>query len=200
MQAPTIALGAAEKLIEQAVQLDPLAAPCFAALADKVIAIDLQGLDMRVYILPHPQGVSLLSEYEGDVDVTIRAAPFTLLRMMNAQDSTLLSSGEVILEGEHALAQRLTDCFRAIEIDWEEHLSRIIGDIPAHWLGHNFRQATRWGQQQGHLLQQNFSEYLQEEARVIPAPAEVQAFMEDVDTLTADVDRLAQRIARLERG
>ena len=43
----------------------------------------------------------------------------------------------------------------------------------------------------------DLTEYLQEEARVVPTRMGLEAFMDDIDTLRSDVDRLAARVDRL---
>ena len=49
-------------------------------------------------------------------------------------------------------------------------------------------------------MEQNITEYLQEESRALPSRYEVESFRSKVDTLRDDVDRLAARIQRLEAG
>jgi ubiquinone biosynthesis protein UbiJ len=43
----------------------------------------------------------------------------------------------------------------------------------------------------------DLSEYLQEESRIVPAKPEIEAFMDGVDILRSDVDRLHARVERL---
>ncbi len=46
-------------------------------------------------------------------------------------------------------------------------------------------------------MEQNVGEYLRIESEIVPNRVEIDGFMNDVDDLRSDVDRLEQRIARL---
>jgi ubiquinone biosynthesis accessory factor UbiJ len=199
MHLPPLLLMSAEKLIEHAVRLDPPSAHCLAQLADKVLCLHLSPPDIRIWLLPHAHGIALLHHYDGTADVSIHGAPLSLLRLMQTDDNRLLNQGEVVLEGDSAVAQRLTHCLKNLEIDWEEQLSHLVGDIPAHWLGHNLRQLHTWGRTHSANWASHIGEYAQEEAHWLPPAAEVTAFMDDVDTIRDDIERLHQRILRLEQ-
>ena len=74
----------------------------------------------------------------------------------------------------------------------------MIGDIPAHELAGAARRTDAWTRRAGSALSMNASEFLQEEARQLPPRVEVDAFGRDVERLRDDVERAAQRLARLE--
>ena len=86
-----------------------------------------------------------------------------------------------------------------LEIDWEEHLSRLTGDIIAHQIGNTVRGLFRWGERSAEHLGQDAADYLQEETDILPVPWEVEGFIEEVDTLRSDIDRLEARVKRLQR-
>ncbi|MGB5200150.1 MAG: sterol-binding protein, partial [Sedimenticolaceae bacterium] len=86
-----------------------------------------------------------------------------------------------------------------LDIDWEEQLSRFTGDIAAHEIGRGVRAASREGARMRRSSEQILSEYLTEEARLLPHRFEVEDFIADVDTLRDDAERLAARIALLEK-
>jgi len=109
-------------------------------------------------------------------------------------------ANDMELRGDVAYAQRFHAILRALEFDWEEQLSRLVGDVAAHQIGNLARGALSWGSQAAESLSRATTDYLQEEARDLPAPAEVERFMEGVDKLRGDCDRLAARVARLERS
>ena len=79
-------------------------------------------------------------------------------------------------------------------------VARWLGDVPAHALGEVVRGVSAWLGRAGAALRMNTAEYLQEESCALPAPLEAQAFYSDVERLRDDVERLAARLARLERN
>lgn len=185
-----------ENLINQTLKLDPLSMEQLGKLSDKVIEINT-GL-LHYYLLPHEQGVNLLATYEGPVDASISGAPFSLLRLLQTRDNSLLSSGDIKIEGDNQVVQKLLHIAGGMQIDWEEKLSQYVGDGPAHWMGRGIRKTQEWQRNSLHELQLNIAEYLQEELKVLPAEGEMQAFIEDVDQLRNDVDRFEQRLLRLQ--
>ena len=68
----------------------------------------------------------------------------------------------------------------------------------AHQLGQIARQSKGWLDDTAHAMRLNTQEYLQEEARLVPAEAELKAYLDAVDDLRMDVDRLEARLKQLE--
>ena len=85
-----------------------------------------------------------------------------------------------------------------LDIDWEEQLSKLTGDIIAHQLGNaarHGRRAFRFGLD---TLEKDSGEYLQEELRLLPTRIETENFSDEVSRISMDVDRLAARLKRLQ--
>ena len=91
----------------------------------------------------------------------------------------------------------ITPSIDAIDIDWEEQLSRITGDAIAHKVGNLVRGAVKWGQQTIDTLGQDVAAYLHEERRILPARNEMEEFIAAVGKLRADIDRAQVRVNRL---
>ena len=85
-----------------------------------------------------------------------------------------------------------------MDIDWEEQLSKLTGDVIAHQLGNGARRIGTLLKHGRRTLQQDIGEYLQEELRVLPSRIETENFSSDVTRLSIDADRLAARIRRLQ--
>ena len=107
-------------------------------------------------------------------------------------------ASEIQVEGDTDLGQAFNELLSSVDIDWEELLSRAVGDIAAHQIGNTLRGARRWAQRAGKSLSLDTTEYLQEEAGHLPTRVEVDRFLDDIDTYRSDVDRLEARIQRLE--
>lgn len=171
-----------------------------AAMAGKVIAIELRGLELTVYAVPERGALRLVMGYEGDIHLRIRGTPLALAAMAMAPDKrTAAFSGEVEILGDLALSRHLQACLGSLNIDWEELLSYYLGDIPAHQLGRIYRASSNWLREARETLELDIGEYLKAEVALLPEQEDVKAFIEAVDVLRADTDRLEARLKRLER-
>jgi len=115
------------------------------------------------------------------------------------QDSDALHQGRIDIQGDIGKAMLLQQAIRAIEIDWEEHLSSLIGDTPAHQLGRAQRGVHQWLQRALSGFAQDGSDYLQDETLLLAPVTEIQRFCRDVDTLRNDTERMQARIQRLHQ-
>jgi len=186
-----------ETLLNQALRLDSQSLLALQALAGKIIQIEMSGLNICLTWLVDPQGLLYLPDYQGQADTHLQGAPFTLLRSLLQRDPT--PPVGIVIQGDLKTAQQLLQILHHLKIDWEEPLSRLLGDLPAHTLGRLAKELQSYANQRFQTLQLNLSEYLQEESQLFPPRLEVESFFQAVDTLRNDVERLEQRIQRLER-
>jgi ubiquinone biosynthesis protein UbiJ len=197
---PDTLLAALEQSINRLIALDPEGAGRLSRIAGRVICIELAGFGSRFYVIPGPAGLQVFGAYEAQPDCVLRGSPLGLARLgvlEHKEDS--LFSGQVEVEGDAGLAQEFGDFIGGIDIDWEEQLSRLTGDSIAHGLGNRARAAGRWGRSSFDALADDVKEYLQEEARILPTRYETERFLDEVDTLRDDTERLAARIQRLRK-
>lgn len=199
MTAPTWFAGAVETACNSALALDPEVRARLGELNGKVIAVELLGLGIQLFFFPHAQGVQVLSQYAGEPDTLLRGAPLSLLRLsLSAKPADELFAGAVELRGDTATGQIFQDILRDLNLDWEELLSRIAGDDIAHQSGRLLRSAREQLGHARHTLEMNLSEYLHEETGLLVDHHAVEYFLDDVDALRSDTDRLEARIRRLE--
>ena len=184
-----------ETALNRYLSLDPDILPQLAELAGTVIAIEPEGLGMTLYLFPGAQGVQVMDCYDGKPTVRIRGAPLALIQQWRGQ-----SAGEMTVEGDAATGQRFQALLARLDIDWEEHLSNVVGDAAAHQLGQFWHGFRNWGQQTSAMLLRDGSEYLQQELRVLPSRPAVESFLSAVDVLREDTDRLEARLVRLRRS
>ena len=182
-------------------RLDPETLRRLAEFDGKTICLRLRAVDgaqaQAWYVLPSAAGVRLLSQYDGEPDVTISASAAVFARLLLG-DAVPQAAGEMQLSGDIALGQRFQRVLREIDLDWEEELAQRIGDVMAHQVGNAARALRAWRRQAHATLVSDISEYLQEEARLLAVRHRVEDFLSAVDTLRADVDRLEKRIDRLQ--
>jgi ubiquinone biosynthesis accessory factor UbiJ len=83
--------------------------------------------------------------------------------------------------------------------DWEEELSRLVGDVPARRLSKLVQAGLSWARRSGRTAGENLAEYLQEESRDLVNKPELEEFLLGVDQLRETADRVEARLARLEQ-
>ncbi|MEW6646141.1 MAG: SCP2 sterol-binding domain-containing protein [Pseudomonadota bacterium] len=196
---PQAGLAVLEAAINTALAMDPDTRARLGALEGRVIAVDLQGPEVTIFLLPGADGFRLMGHYEGAPDTRLRGTPLALLRLNRGKAGEGMFSGTVKIEGDVELGQRVQRILGGLDIDWEEHLSRLTGDVLAHQIGNMVRGFLRWGEQAAGNLERDFADYVQEERRDVPPRWEVDEFLTGVDGLRSAVDRLEARLRRLER-
>jgi len=198
MSISTLVIASLEQAVNGYLDMDPQAREQMRGLHGQVIAFELQGLGRKLYLIPGQNRLQILSFYEGDPDCTLRGTPLALAAMSEQRTKTdRIFSGDVEITGDTDLAHRLGKILAAMDIDWEEQLSRFSGDIIAHEVGNAVRGTSRWGRSTLNTLKLDLKEYLQEESGLLPVRREIEGFLAEVDTLREDTDRLVARMERL---
>ena len=127
-------------------------------------------------------------------DVTLTLTPGLMLRAAAHDDSLWREIG---MEGDTAFGAVIHRLWRDLRWDVEEDLSRVFGDIVAHRMVESGRTLQRWAQSSGDNLARSFTEYWTEEQPLIAAKSDVLRFNADVDRLRDDIARLEKRIQGL---
>ena len=193
-------LSAMEAAINQLFALDPETFKRLARFKGKIVAFHVNDINQSFYFFPDQQGIQIVSHYEGDADTMISGSLLAFARMALADEKTKTASvfkGDIKITGDMALGQHFQALFQQLDIDWEEHISRITGDVIAHSLGNAARGLFAWGRQASQTTAMDVSEYLQYETRDIASGPEVEHFNSQIDTLRSDVDRAEARLNRL---
>lgn len=200
MPAQQAALLGLEAALNRLLRLDPGAAAALSRFHGRAVGIEVLGLGLALFFIPDAGGrLQVLADIEGEPDSLIRGTPLDLARSALAgRKEDALFAGRVEIRGDTDLAQRFTGVLGALDIDWEEQLAQLTGDVVAHEAGRAARTAGQWTGRTGRIAAQDLREYLQEELRVLPTGYEVTEWLDEVDRLRDDVERAAARIARLE--
>lgn len=198
MVLPLLATAALEKALNHCLQMDPESLAQVSQLEGKVIALEILGLGKSIYLVPTVDGLRVQSVFEGDADVTIKGGVFSLARLGLSEDPASVFGDGVEMEGDAQLGRKIQHILNGLDLDWEEQLSRLTGDVIAHQVGNTVRDLFDWGSKTAETAARDVSEYFQEESRDLVVKPELDPFLDHVDTLRSDVDRLAQRIKRLQ--
>jgi ubiquinone biosynthesis protein UbiJ len=188
-----------ENALNAYLSLDPDTAKHLRTISGKVIVLELTGLNVRLLARPLGDKVHIGAHFGGEPDVVICGSVLSLARLGLASDTAErpIKQG-VEIRGDAEVGRIFREVLSGIEIDWEEFLAARMGDIPAHQVGNLISGSTAWLSETVDKLSMDLSEYLQEEVRIVPTRVEVEQFMDEIDLLRADIDRLEARLERLQ--
>lgn len=183
------------RAINRYLTLDPETPAKFNELQGQVICIEILGFNKKLYLLPKREGIEVLEAYTAEPDATLSGTPAALFKLGLTDDAApLLLKGEVEITGNMALGRQFKKILAGMQIDWEELLSKSIGDIPAHQATQALTKFSSWKRQSANTLLENISEYLQEETRDVISAPELEIFYRNADSLRDDVARFEARL------
>lgn len=195
----TLLVNTLESALNRYLRADAESSTRLAKMAGKSISIEL--LPMHLHFNCHftHDGVQLSTQADPSALTKITGTPLQLLGALLAKKQRQqFFADDVTIEGDAEFAQHVIQLFDHVDIDWEDHASKIIGDVSAHRLGKLFVGMKSWLG----TSQQNFSadmkDYLHEETAWFPSKESLRDFFSDIDNLRMDTDRLESRIAHLK--
>lgn len=191
---PSPVVVAMEIMINRSLRLDESSLRRIIELQGKVIGFELKGLDTKFYLAPASDGVQVFAEFEDPIDTWIRGTPISLLKTALSGDRKSLFQGEVVIEGNMELGQKFQRILENLDLDWEEPLSQLFGDVAANQIGQFIRGFTSWAKTTADSFTRSTAEYYTEESRDVVSETEVSRFVDDVDEVRAAVERMELRI------
>lgn len=199
MNVPQILIATLESAFNRLLSLDPEAAAQLAELEGHVICLQLQGLNISLYLFPSAEDVMILDSFDAEADTTVSGTPLALVKLGLANDKQAeMFAGDVEISGDLRLGRKFNRIFASLDIDWEEQLSKVVGDMAARSLGNLTRDLFSWKQRNRQSMKMNTAEYLQEEIHFLPSRSEVDHFLRQVSQLRDDVSRFEARLKKLE--
>ncbi len=196
-------LAAMETGLNRLFAMDPETFERLQRFKGRIIAFHITDMQQTLYFFPDQQGIQIVSHYEGEADTVISGSIMAFARMAMADEQTKTKAvfkGDISISGDIALGQHFQSLFKQLDIDWEEHLSHITGDVIAHSLGNIARGFLGWGKDTFNSLTTDVSEYVQYETRDIASGPEINHFNTQIDQIRSDVDRAEARLNRLSES
>src|SRR5215472_5264962 len=135
----------------------------------------------------------------GTADATLSGGPLALLALARTGSQDVVQRGAVTISGDAQLAEQFQELGRLLAPDFEEELSLVLGDVPAHQLARWAGIGGRWLRNAARTTFVNAAEYLAHERADLVPRQEGEQFLRGVDAAREAVDRLEARLALLER-
>ena len=184
-----------EKVLNLALAQDSETYARLHVFEQKCIVLEITDLHQSIAIHFLNNQLQLQRGEDEHADLHIAARSSALLQL--AQHADNLFSSDIRIHGDVQFAKQLQDVMAGFDFDWEHQLARVTGDIIAQPLAFGLKQGFGWLKQTHQSFSQSLSEYLREEAQIVPDRIQIDDFLQHIDQLRADSDRLEARIQRL---
>jgi ubiquinone biosynthesis accessory factor UbiJ len=164
------------------------------AFAGKCATISVFPLQLRLSVTSEGFVAAASAEQIADASVALTAP---LLARILAGDRG--ADREVKIEGDTAFAQELAFLAQHLRWDYEEDLSKVVGDVLAHRFGESMRGLSAWQAEAARNLAENFRDYWIQERPLVASGRAIERFNREVDELRDSTERLAKRIELLDK-
>lgn len=158
----------------------------------KTVSFDMSPVHASLTVL-EDGGLAIADEIS-NADASIYLSPSLALRLF-AKDTDAMS--KVRIEGDTDFAKTLANVLQNIKWDYEEDLSKVFGDISANKASTFAKESVQEAKEQVVNFAEMAAEYWQEENPLIAKKRHVEDFVQKVDVLRDDVERLEKRLAKL---
>lgn len=181
-----------EEVVNRALALDPEADRILAGLDGARLRVKVDGVVPACVLLElHGARVKVSTDRDGPADAEVAGSAERLLAMLRAGDG-LPSVYGVQVSGDVAKLAAFVRAAREISPDWEEPIARVLGDSAARPVISGLRALARFAERSVAELTDSAAEFLREESELLIRP-------EHVNEMTADVRRISEETARIEK-
>jgi ubiquinone biosynthesis protein UbiJ len=189
-----------ERALNRQIAASGRARALLAELDGRTMELRFAATPFRIRLAATADALSVRPAADEPADAVIEGTPLSFLRLATGEAMQSIRAGGMDVRGDAEIAEGFRRLLDAARPDLEEELSRVTGDVAAHYLARFARDALDFGRRAGDAFARNLGEYLTEESRDLPVRLEVEEFLAGVDRLREAVDRLETRIAAAERS
>ena len=188
-----------ERSLNGLLSLDENAPQRLTPLRGKLVEIAIRAPALRFYVGVEEDAMRLTTGTRRAPDAVISGSALGLLRHgLGAEAQAALQRGDMGITGDLQAGTALRALFAELDVDWEEQAARLVGDVFAHQLGNAARDLRRWAEYGADSLRHGLGDYLREESRLLADRHDTGDFLDEVDALRNDAERLQRRIDRLQ--
>jgi ubiquinone biosynthesis protein UbiJ len=84
-----------------------------------------------------------------------------------------------------------------MDVDWEDYLAPLLGDVVTNEISQLGGNAREWSHQARKNIRRNVGDYLKEESQLFPHSDQLDSFSEELDHLRLRIDRVKAKADRL---
>lgn len=188
------------RALNRYLMLDPESSSRLRELEGKTVTLELRPLQYIVQIVFSRSGAQIQENEILVSDVKISGTPLQLLNVMFLkEDRQKFFSDDVTIIGDAEVGQQVIALFDELEIDWEEKLSQVVGDVPAYHVGKWLHHIKDWFNKSETTLAQDIDEFIHEETTWFPTREEINDLFNDIDAVSMATDRAEAKMNALKK-
>lgn len=168
-------------------------------LQGNTMTLHVRPIDQSLSVTPHPGGLEFSSTIPDKVDVTLSATIGAMIKISrDGIEDAELKPGELEIVGDPIVGQRFAQVIADLDVDWEAALAEHFGDTPARIITIAAGHAKELVAASEGKFKEFVNTLLKDDMSLVADQQEVDPFLDDVDQLRADTDKLMARIKRLQ--
>lgn len=184
--------------LNRLIPLDPIGEQRIIALNGKSISFAITGPTLEGTLHFNEGRVTVSEGFNPKADARVQGSAQQLLKLNLNSSANPVGSG-VRLSGDASAVTTFQTFIRSLNIDFEEPLSHLLGDIAAQQVGQAARSLFSLVKRTSSTLHNTSEQFLNEELTLTVRPDMMAEHLNAIDTLYADTERLTARIARLQQ-
>ncbi len=167
-------------------------------LQGKTMTLHIKTLEQSLTLSPQAEGLEFSDKPPESVDVTLKATLGAMIKISrDGMEDANLRAGELEMIGDPIIGQRFAQLIADLDIDWQSLLGEQLGNGPAKAIISAAQRVRDFTQESQSQIKGIASHIMQDELDLVADRAEVDTFLDDVDTLRADTERLFTRLKNL---
>lgn len=177
----------AEKITAACLRLDPGTRARLQELNGKCIAFVIRDKipyypdGIVISVLPTLVGIELSANKSHAADASIALYGKDLLPLL--QHATVPE--HLLVEGDNQLLLKILEIVKQIDLDWEQAIAPVTGDVLAHQIGTRIRDTEKWFSQSLQEARRLADEYMDEELPIAKQSRPLKPFFEGMEKIRA---------------
>jgi ubiquinone biosynthesis protein UbiJ len=199
---PSILAGLLEAAINRLLALDEDTPTRLQRLDDRLLQLDLEGVGISLFFSFTTERVDVAIDSDYEPDTIISGSPVALFAMAVPEGAGNWGTPDsrVTITGDANLARDLERLFSRLDPDWENTLSRLLGDVWGHQLAAGLRAGADQAREAAENAGEMVSEFLKRDGGPLVTAADIKTFADAVDEARDAVDRLEARLQQMQEA
>jgi ubiquinone biosynthesis protein UbiJ len=198
---PTALDAVLENLLNTSVRYDQYEGACLAPLIGKTIAVQLEDLQLQLYLIIQSGEIIINRTLENSADAEIQTHSIFWPLLKKPETRTILQQQErVRFQGDAALAEQFLDCLGSLKPDAGAFIEQWLGQMPASIFVQGEQALKHFVHRLKETGKLTTKEYLEFEVELLPTREEYDVFTQQVAAVTTRVEKLDAQISKLEQN